>query len=93
MQLTAVQLATSAVIGTVGVANAAKALERARGTWLIDLTPSLPIDPNLKGRFGGGPVFAQVLETEIVPFVRSRFAPDMQRQAICVAPRISWTAG
>ena len=66
----------------VGVGYATDKVPEILAERAFDLTPSLPIDPNQKGRFGGGSVFAQVFETEIVPFVRSRFPPDMQRQAI-----------
>lgn len=66
----------------VGIGYATDNVPEILAERAFDLTPSLAIDPNLKGRFGGGPTFGQVLETEIVPFVRSRFPPDLQRQAI-----------
>ena len=66
----------------VGIGYATDNVPEILAERAFDLTPSLPIDPNLKGRFGGGSVFAQVLETEIIPFVRSRFGPDLKRQAI-----------
>lgn len=48
----------------------------------LDLTPSLSKDPKRSGQYGGGPVFARVLEEEIKPFVNARFSVDPLQQTI-----------
>jgi predicted alpha/beta superfamily hydrolase len=66
----------------VGIGYATDDLSEIVEERALDLTPTVPLDPTFVGKYGGGPAFAQVLESEIVPFVRSRFAPDVQHQAI-----------